>query len=74
MNPTIKIVAVALVVLGVAALVYGGFWYEKEETKAAIGPIQIKVEQRERVNIPVWAGVVSIGAGVGLLLWKRSGS
>ena len=69
--PGVKIVAVGLVVLGVLALVYGGFWYEKDETKAEIGPIQIEVEQRERVNIPVWVGVAAIGAGVALLLWKR---
>ena len=69
-----KLIAVALVILGIVALVYGGFWYEKEEAAAQLGPVTIEVEKRERVNIPVWAGIASIAAGVGLLLWRTRGA
>lgn len=62
-----RLLALALLVLGVLAVVYGGFWYTKGETKAEIGPVQVKVEERTRVNVPLWAGVAGIGLGALLL-------
>ena len=64
---TIRIVAVALIVAGVLGLVYGGFSYTKENTAAKLGPFELKVEETENVNIPVWAGIAAIVAG-GLVL------
>lgn len=68
MNP-IKIAAIALVVAGVLGLVYGGFSYTKDTHDTKIGPIELSVKEKERVNVPVWAGVISIAAGAGLLLF-----
>jgi len=68
MNP-IKIAALALVVAGVLGLVYGGFSYTKDTHDTKIGPIELSVKEKERVNVPVWAGVISIAAGAGLLLF-----
>jgi hypothetical protein len=68
MNP-IKIAALALVVAGVLGLVYGGFSYTKDTHEAKLGPIELSVKEKERVNVPVWAGVISIAAGAGLLLF-----
>lgn len=65
----IKIAALVLVVAGVLGLVYGGFTYTKETHDAKLGPIELSVKERETVNIPVWAGVVAIAAGGGLLLF-----
>jgi len=67
MNP-IKIAALALVLAGVLGLVYGGFSYTKDTHDAKLGPIELSVKEKERVNVPVWAGVISIAAGAGLLL------
>ena len=58
-----RLLGAALLALGVLAVVYGGFWYDKEETKAEIGPVKIKVQERERFNVPLWAGVAGIVAG-----------
>lgn len=66
MNP-IKIVAVVLLVAGVLALVYGGFSYTRDTTAVKVGPLELTVQERESVNIPVWAGVGAIVVG-GLLL------
>ncbi len=66
-----KLLGLALLVLGVLALVYGGFWYTKEETKAEIGPIKVKVQEDKRINVPVWAGVVAIAAGAVVLATGR---
>ena len=65
---TIKIVAVALIVAGILALVYGSFSYTKETHEAKIGPLELSVKEKETVNIPVWAGVGAIVVGAVLLL------
>jgi hypothetical protein len=67
MNP-LKIAAIVLIVAGVLGLMYGGFSYTKETHDAKLGPIEISVQDRERVNVPVWAGVGAIVIGGGLLL------
>ncbi len=67
MNIT-KIIAIVLLVIGVLGLAYGGFSYTKETTQAQIGPLELTVQDRETVNIPIWAGVASIVVG-GLLLF-----
>ena len=63
----LKIVAILLIVGGVAALAYGGFSYTKETHKAELGPLKIQVAEKEQVNIPQWAGIGAIVAGVVLL-------
>jgi hypothetical protein len=62
-----KVVAVVLLVAGVLALVYRGFSYTKESEKARIGNLELIAKDKERVNIPVWAGVGAIVVGAGLL-------
>lgn len=66
MNP-IRLIAIALLIGGTLALVYGGFSYTKDTTAVKLGPIELTVKEKESVNIPVWAGVGAIVAG-GLLL------
>ena len=65
----IKMVAVALIVAGVLGLLYGGFSYTKDSTKAKLGPIELTVKETETVNVPVWAGAAAIVVGGGLLLF-----
>ncbi len=65
MGPS-RIVAAVLIVAGVLALAYGGFSYTSKDTAAKLGPLEIKVEKENRVNVPVWAGVAAIVVG-GLL-------
>lgn len=65
---TMKLVALVLIVGGVLALVYGGFTYTEESSDVAIGSMELSIDDKERVNIPVWAGVVLIAVGGGMLL------
>jgi len=68
-----KLVGAGLLVLGILALIYGGFWYSHDETKVDLGPVKVKVEERERVNVPLWAGVVAIvGGAVVLTMGSRT--
>ena len=64
----IKIVAIALIVAGVLGVMYGKFSYTKETHDAKLGPIELSVKEKETVNVPAWAGVGAIAAGVVLLL------
>jgi hypothetical protein len=66
-----KIVGIALIACGVLGLVYGGFSYTRETHETKIGPLELSVKDKERVNIPVWAGVGAIVAGGALLLVTR---
>jgi len=66
MNPQ-KIIAIVLLVAGALGLAYGGFSYTKETHQADLGPIQLSFDEKERINVPVWAGVGMLAIG-GLLL------
>lgn len=63
----IRIVAVALIVAGALALLYGGFSYTKDTTAVKLGPIELSVKEKKTVNVPMWAGIGAIVVG-GLLL------
>jgi len=64
-------VGLALIVLGVLGLVYGGFSYTEERHDVELGPVELAVSEKKRVNVPVWFGVASIAAGAGLLVFSR---
>jgi TRAP-type C4-dicarboxylate transport system permease small subunit len=70
MNAT-RIVAIVLVVAGILGLVYGGFSYTSQTHKLQIGSVQLSVAEKERVNIPLWAGLAAIAGGLLLLLTSR---
>jgi hypothetical protein len=57
-----------LLVLGVLGLVYGGFSYNKEKHDAKVGPVEVRLTEKERVNVPVWAGVLAVAGGAALLM------
>ena len=63
----VKIVAIALIVVGILGLAYGGFSYTKETHDIKLGPIELSIKDRETINVPIWVGVGAIVAG-GLLL------
>ena len=67
MSP-IRIVAIVLIVAGALGLAYGGFSYTKETHKAEIGPLKLQVQEKEHVNVPQWAGIAALVAGVVLLV------
>ena len=67
----LKVVALVLIVAGIAGLVYGKFSYTKATHEAKIGPFDLSVKERQTVNVPLWAGVAAIVAGALLLLVPR---
>lgn len=71
---TLKIAALALIVAGALALGYGSFSFTRETHEATVGPLTLSVQERQTVNVPVWAGIAAIAAGAALLVFggKRS--
>lgn len=67
MNPT-KLIGIILIVAGGLGLAYGGFSYTKETTGLKLGPIELKVEEKETVNVPMIVSAGAIAIGVFLLV------
>jgi TRAP-type C4-dicarboxylate transport system permease small subunit len=63
-----RMLAIVLLIAGALALAYGGFSYTSETHEAKLGPVEIAITEKQRVNVPVWAGVAFLVVGGGLLL------
>ena len=67
MNPA-KIVGILLIVAGGLGLAYGGFSYTKETTGMKVGPIELKIQEKETVNVPMLVSAAGIALGIFLLV------
>lgn len=65
----IKLTAIALILAGALALAYGSFSFTKSTHEAKLGPLTMSVQEKQTVNLPVWAGVSAIAIGAALLLF-----
>jgi len=62
-----KMLGIALIVVGVLALVYQGFTYTTRETVIDIGPITATAEREKTFPLPPVIGIVAIAGGVALM-------
>jgi uncharacterized membrane protein YidH (DUF202 family) len=67
MNPT-KIIAIVLITAGCLGLAYGGFSYTKETSAVKLGPLELKVQEKETVSVPLIISAGAIVVGVILLV------
>jgi len=67
MDPT-KLIGIILIVAGCLGLAYGGFTYTKETTGVKLGPIELKVQEKETVNVPLIVSGGAVAIGVVLLV------
>jgi len=58
-----KIIGIILIVAGGLGLAYGGFSYTKETTGLKVGPIELKVQEKETIAVPmiVSGGAIALG-------------
>lgn len=63
-----KIAAIALIVLGILALAYGGISYTREKKVLDIGPLQATTKTHETIPLPPVLGIAAIVGGVALLV------
>jgi uncharacterized membrane protein len=62
-----KMLGIALIVLGVLALAYQGFTYTTRETVIDIGPIKATAERERTFPLPPVLGIAAVAGGVALL-------
>jgi uncharacterized membrane protein HdeD (DUF308 family) len=62
---------VALIALGVIALVYQGFTYTTQKKVLDIGPIQATKEEHHSIPVPPIIGVIALISGVAVLATGR---
>ncbi len=67
MNPT-KIIGIVLIIAGCLGLAYGGFTYTKETSNVKLGPIELKVQEKETISVPLIVSAGAIAVGVFLLV------
>ncbi len=70
MNPA-KLIGIILIAAGGLGLVYGGFSYTKETTGLKVGPLELKVQEKERIDVPLIFSAGAIVLGVFLLVVGR---
>jgi hypothetical protein len=66
-----SIIGILLIVVGLVALLMGGFSYTKNDKVLDVGPLQATVQRKERVPISPLVGGLAMAAGVALLLVGR---
>ena len=62
-----KIVSLALVIIGIVALVYGGISYNRERTILDVGGIRATATEHKTTLLPPLVGLLALTGGVALL-------
>jgi hypothetical protein len=70
MNPT-KMIGIILIAAGCLGLAFGGFSYTTETTGMKLGPLELKVQEKQTVNVPLIVSAGGIILGVFLLVIGR---
>ncbi len=67
MNPT-KLIGIILIVAGGLGLAYGGFSYTKQTTAMKLGTMELKVDEKKTVDVPMIVSAGAIAIGIFLLV------
>jgi hypothetical protein len=62
------LLGIALIVLGVIALVYQGITYTTSEKVVELGPLKAEVEREKTIPLPPVLGVVALAGGILLVV------
>lgn len=65
---TQRIVGIALIVLGIVTLAWGGVFWTNRDTVLDVGPLEVTTQEREGVRLPPVVGVLSLVGGIMLLV------
>jgi hypothetical protein len=65
---SLKIIGIALLVLGILALAYQGITYTKTEKVLEVGPITATKETKKTIPLPPVLGGVAVVGGIVLLV------
>jgi len=59
----VRIIGIVLTAAGVLGLVYGAVTFTKDTQTVDLCVAEVGLKEKSRVQIPVWAGVISIVFG-----------
>ena len=62
-----RIIGVVLLVIGIAALAWGGVFWTDRDTILDAGPLEVQTEEREGFVVPPVLGIIAIVGGAILL-------
>lgn len=63
-----KVLGIALIAVSILMLIFRGFSFTQEKKIVDIGPIEINQKQRKSVDWPLYAGIITLSAGVVVLV------
>jgi len=66
---TSKIMAIALIVLGIIAFAYQGISYKSRESVVDLGPLHVTAEKTHTLPLPPIVGVIALLGGIALLVF-----
>ncbi len=62
-----RIAGIALIVIGVIGLSYGGLTYSKGRQDIQMGSMSFSMSEQRTIPVPLWAGIAALVIGTGLL-------
>jgi drug/metabolite transporter (DMT)-like permease len=68
-----KAIGIVLIVIGIVALIYGGFTYTTQKKVLDVGPIQATKSENHTVPLPPILGALALIGGVVLLVTDKRG-
>ena len=67
-----RILGIILIAAGILMLVFKGFNYTQDKKIVDIGPLEINKQEKKTVNWPMYAGGITVIAGVVLVFAGKS--
>ena len=64
----VKIVGIALIVIGIVALIFQGISYTTREKVVDLGPIEATAEKHKTIPLPPILGGIALSGGIVLLV------
>ena len=62
-----RVIGVDMVVVGIAALAWGGVFWTDRDTVLDAGPLKVQTEEREGFAVPPVLGAIALVGGIVLL-------
>jgi hypothetical protein len=59
-----RTIGIVLILAGVVALVYGGFYVKREEHAVSVGPAHVRLVDDQQMPVPPLTGAIALGAGL----------
>jgi len=66
-----KFIGMLLMVLGIAALIYGGIGYNRQTTILAVGDVKATATEHKTLPIAPFVGILALLGGIGMLVVPR---